>query len=231
MLARTTAAAATLAVILGATPLVAQDATPTPIPRDNVVNAPSAAAPDPVTAEKADDKADAKKTAKGDPKERAESAASRKEAEPKGGKRVTAKGKQAPSSGPMASCEEARNENGLRVVIYPVSTPNVRVAIYDRAGKEIDRDLFTPAKGAATGYARVAWGTRNTPPEKLLKGAFLISSSQKGRFFDGMLMADGGDGSFFVQAMNLSHRDEDGKRWRLRLGVERSLLCRVEDGQ
>lgn len=224
MRARLTAVLPIITGLLMAAPLAAQDATPTPIPRESG-QPPTKRQPAPEAAEaKSGEPAGAK--GKRTP-QKAEDAT--KTEPPQKSKRPQSKTMAAnAAAAPLATCEEARNENGLRMVIYPPSAQNVRVAIFDRGGKEIDRDLFTPAKGQTTAYARVLWGTRNTPPEKLLKGAFLISTSQKGRFFEGMLMADGGDGSFMVQRMHLGKPEDDAKLWRLRLGVEQSLLCRVD---
>ncbi len=170
---------------------------------------------------KSDAAAPADPATKADAAERPKSVAARK---------APGKGKPEaePAGAPLANCEELKNDNGLRIIIYPPSAKSARIAIFDRASnKELEKDLFSASQSGAASYARVVWGTRNTPSDRLLKGAFLISAFESSRFYEGMLMADGGDGSFMLHRAHLGKPDEDKKRWTLMLDAERSLSCRV----
>lgn len=213
-------AALALVMASGGGATIAQDATPTkvPPPGDTQPAAPAVEKAPPASAPTPETKAPAKAARDGRPGQTKTKAAGK----------AAKDGAEAGS--PFAQCDELQNDNGLRIIVMVPSARDVRLSISDRSGKVIEKDLFTPSRDATVAYARVLWGTRNTPTERLQKGAFLIKRQQKDRFMEGALLADGGDGSFLIHNAYLGKPDPDARRWTMRLGAERTLSCRVGNG-
>lgn len=129
----------------------------------------------------------------------------------------------------MVVCDETRNDNGLRFIIHVPGAAGVRLSLFDKGGKEIERDLI--ASSANIAHARIVWGLRNYPAERMLRGTFLITAGDRNRALSGVMLGYDGAGSLLSFAASLTRNDEDPRRWALSLGQERRFNCREPRGE
>ena len=129
----------------------------------------------------------------------------------------------------MVVCDETRNDNGLRFIIHVPGPTGVRLSLSDKGGKEIERDLI--ASSANIAHARIVWGLRNYPAERMLRGTFLITAGDRNRGLTGVMLGYDGAGSLLSFSASLTRNEEDSRRWALNLGQERRFACREPRGE